>query len=222
MVLILKNLRQKTFSCKMLHEPFFCCFFIQFKRNDQIRFQGAGELSHHNDWIITEWAGCCRCICVTYNFSSTGFTHISTQTIRFSFSPFTACCGFPFHAVCFFVLQFGIISLQCVHFELCVAIRTLHLLDRTVKGYRTATAGTFIFLQACHKNPPLLMRLSIKFRKFFVRSPDPLCTVSVDCTFVCHNSSSFQPISDFRTFSFLVYDSPVAFTTHLALSTWKL
>ena len=222
MVLILKNLRQKTFPCKMLHEPFFCCFFIQFKRNDQIRFQGAGELSHHNDWIITEWAGCCRCICITYNFSSTGFTHISTQTIRFSFSPFTACCGFPFHAVCFFVLQFGIISLQCVHFELCVAIRTLHLLDRTVKGYRTATAGTFIFLQACHKNPPLLMRLSIKFRKCFVRSPDPLCTVSVDCTFVCHNSSSFQPIPDFRTFSFLVYDSPVAFTTHLALSTWKL
>ena len=37
-----------------------------------------------------------------------------------------------------------------------------------------------------------------------------------------HNSSSFQPIPDFRTFSFLVYDSPVAFTTHLALSTWKL
>lgn len=145
-VLILEDLREQPFSRDVLLQCRLRRLFIELERYHVIRLENPGELIHHNDRISAEGTGGRRSSHIAYDLTTAGLAGVDPHSFRLARRPFSSGIGVPVQIIGFFLLQYRIIAFERFKVEFVVAERTFHLLQRTVKGDRSAAAGTFIFL----------------------------------------------------------------------------
>ena len=78
MILIFEYFRQQAPSGEVTHQAGLCRSLIQFERNYDIRLQRTGKLSHQNDRIPAERAGCGCHILIAHDLTAAGFAYVST------------------------------------------------------------------------------------------------------------------------------------------------
>ena len=155
-ILVFKHFREQALSLIMFPESLFRSPFVDLKRNHKIRSQFTRKLPHQDYRISAEWTGSRRCIFITRDLTAAGLTDIRVDPAKLIRLPRLPGGHLPAHIVRLVVSQLAVIACQRFHLELRIAVRTFHLLYRTVEGDRAAAARTFIFLYCRHRIPPYL------------------------------------------------------------------
>lgn len=189
MIFLFKNRRYKSFSFQMLLVSRLCRFLIQLKRNDIVRFYPPSN-----------------CPFNTTRFPQNGQV-VAPVVLSAVISPpqdsqiyVTKVLSFVLFSVCpaFFVL-IRLRFIQCFiffHRNLCITVRTFHLLGSTVEFHRSSTGRTFIFFYSRHISPLSESHPIVILKKMVCRS---LYRISHDLQLHSCKSSSPVPVaSDFR------------------------
>ena len=149
MVLAAEHLGQQGLALEVLLQLFLSCLFVQLEGDDEVGAQVSGKLSGQHDGVAAEGAGRSRHGVIAHDLAAAALAGVGVQTGSLALCP-AAAGGSPVHPAGLRILQILIVTLQCVHLKLGVAVGAFQLLGGAVKFDRTIAAGALIFQHSCH------------------------------------------------------------------------
>ena len=150
MVLILEHFGQQELFAQVLDQPLLGGGFVQLKGDHIIRLQVTLEVLHHDGVVAAVGTLGCGGVDVADDLAAAAFADKGAQVRLFFLGKLLAGLGIPVQIIGALLLEVFVIAAQRLNVKLGIAVRTLHLLARTVKGDRAAAARALVFMY-CHK-----------------------------------------------------------------------